>query len=461
MRRVLASLLLGLCAAGVQAQSGLEQRQEQARTQQAQLRERITQIEAEISRGQADRVDAAQQLKASEVAISDINRKLDQLHERQKTAQQQLKRAHNQQIEQEALLEVRREELAEQLRGQYASGLSPWAALLSGDDPQDISRELQYLGYVNRSQARAVRAVDQSLKRLAELRKTIEDNQAALKELERQVTEQKAELQAQKLEREKVLARIDAELKDQRKQAQQLERNDKRLASLIDKLDVALAEQRERAREEAERRKAEQARLAKERAERERQQREQALQAEQAKTQRERQEDEQVAAARAERARQQRELADQERRSQVAAAPAARTEPVGGFNGLNKGLPLPVRSTEVLGRFGAQRPDGGLWRGIVLRAPEGAPVKAVAGGRVVYASWLSGFGNILIVDHGQKYLSVYAYNQALLRQVGDIVATGDTVASVGATGGQVESGLYFEIRHQGAPVNPLLWLKQP
>src|SRR5690606_23176341 len=233
------------------------------------------------------------------------------------------------------------------------------------------------------------------------------------------------------------LARIDAELKDQRKQAQQLERNDKRLGTLIDKLDVALAEQRERAREEAERRKAEQARLAKERAERERQQREQALQAEQAKTQRERQEDEQVAAARAERARQQRELADQERRSQVAAAPAARTEPVGGFNGLNKGLPLPVRSTEVLGRFGAQRPDGGLWRGIVLRAPEGAPVKAVAGGRVVYASWLSGFGNILIVDHGQKYLSVYAYNQALLRQVGDIVATGDTVASVGATGGQV------------------------
>jgi septal ring factor EnvC (AmiA/AmiB activator) len=137
----------------------------------------------------------------------------------------------------------------------------------------------------------------------------------------------------------------------------------------------------------------------------------------------------------------------------------ARAAPPGGFTGLHRGLPYPV-SGEVLGRFGAERPEGGLWRGIVLRSPEGTRVQAVAAGRVVYANWLSGFGNIMIVDHGAKYLSVYAYNQSLLKRVGDIVAAGDTIATVGATGGQVDSGLYFEIRHQGTPVNPLLWLRR-
>ncbi|ETG99070.1 peptidoglycan DD-metalloendopeptidase family protein, partial [Bordetella bronchiseptica] len=143
------------------------------------------------------------------------------------------------------------------------------------------------------------------------------------------------------------------------------------------------------------------------------------------------------------------------------AAPArtASAAPVGGGNGLRRGLPMPVRGT-IQGRFGVDRPDGGVWRGLVLRTAEGTPVKVVAPGTVVYAEWLRGFGNLIIVDHGQQYLTVYAYNQSLLKRVGDRVAAGDTIATVGATGGQVESGLYFEIRHRGAPVDPAQWLAQ-
>ena len=107
---------------------------------------------------------------------------------------------------------------------------------------------------------------------------------------------------------------------------------------------------------------------------------------------------------------------------------------VGGGNGLKHGLPMPVRG-QVQGRFGVDRPDGGVWRGVVLRA-EGTPVKAVAPGTVVYAEWLRGFGNLIIVDHGQQYLTVYAYNQSLLKRVGDPVGGGDTIALVGATGGR-------------------------
>ena len=134
-------------------------------------------------------------------------------------------------------------------------------------------------------------------------------------------------------------------------------------------------------------------------------------------------------------------------------------EPEGGFRGLTRGLPYPVRG-QVQGKFGAARPDGGIWRGIVLRANAGTTVRAVAPGRVVFANWMSGFGNLLIIDHGRDYLSVYAYNQSTLKQVGDIVGRGEAVARVGATGGQVEPGLYFELRHQGKPINPQVWLGQ-
>jgi len=114
---------------------------------------------------------------------------------------------------------------------------------------------------------------------------------------------------------------------------------------------------------------------------------------------------------------------------------------------------------KIMARFGSARPDGGLWRGILLAAPEGTPVKVIAAGTVVYADWLRGFGNLLIVDHGQQFMSVYGHNQGLLKKVGDAVRAGDTVATVGATGGQLESGLYFEIRHRGAPQDPGKFLR--
>jgi septal ring factor EnvC (AmiA/AmiB activator) len=125
--------------------------------------------------------------------------------------------------------------------------------------------------------------------------------------------------------------------------------------------------------------------------------------------------------------------------------------------GLSKSVRWPIRGT-VMARFGTDRPEGGVWRGILVRADVGAAVQVVGAGTVVYSNWLRGFGNLLIVDHGQEYLSVYAYNQSLLKQVGDTVRAGETVALAGSTGGQVDSALYFEIRHRGAAVDPIAYL---
>jgi septal ring factor EnvC (AmiA/AmiB activator) len=140
--------------------------------------------------------------------------------------------------------------------------------------------------------------------------------------------------------------------------------------------------------------------------------------------------------------------------------PQARNEP---FSKLRGRLSLPVRG-ELSRRFGAQKGpiaggNGPITKGIFIRAPGGQPVRAIASGQVVYADWMRGFGNLLIVDHGEAYLSIYANNESVLRQVGDLVGAGETVATTGASGGNEETGLYFEIRHLGRAFDPLRWVK--
>lgn len=129
------------------------------------------------------------------------------------------------------------------------------------------------------------------------------------------------------------------------------------------------------------------------------------------------------------------------------------------FAALRGRLALPVRG-ELGSRFGSPRADGGVtWKGLFIAARAGEDVRAVAGGRVVYADWLRGFGNLLIVDHGGSYMTLYANAEALLKQVGDVIRGGEAVATVGNSGGNAESGLYFEMRHEGRPFDPLQWVQ--
>lgn len=129
------------------------------------------------------------------------------------------------------------------------------------------------------------------------------------------------------------------------------------------------------------------------------------------------------------------------------------------FNTLKGKLILPVRG-KLVNRFGGQRSGRHIkWKGLFISSPGGSDVKAIAKGRVVFADWLRGFGNLLIIDHSHDYMSLYGNNEALLKQVGDIVRSGDTVATVGNSGGNPDFGLYFELRHKGKAFDPLTWIK--
>lgn len=130
------------------------------------------------------------------------------------------------------------------------------------------------------------------------------------------------------------------------------------------------------------------------------------------------------------------------------------------FRSLKGKLALPVRGT-LRNQYGTRRPEGTLlWTGWFLRAAANQPVKAVAAGRVVYADWLRGFGNLIIVDHGQGYMSLYGNNETLYKQVGDTLRGEDTIAAVGSSGGNEDSGLYFELRFEGKPFDPKPWVRK-
>ncbi len=128
--------------------------------------------------------------------------------------------------------------------------------------------------------------------------------------------------------------------------------------------------------------------------------------------------------------------------------------------GLGAGdLPWPVHG-QVQRRFGQERASGRMrWQGMVIRAPLGSDVRAVAAGQVVFADWLRGFGLLAIVDHGDDHMSLYGYADALYKRTGDRVEGGETIAAVGQSGGQSDVGLYFEIRQGGKPIDPRQWLQ--
>jgi septal ring factor EnvC (AmiA/AmiB activator) len=130
----------------------------------------------------------------------------------------------------------------------------------------------------------------------------------------------------------------------------------------------------------------------------------------------------------------------------------------GPFAQLRGRLALPVKG-ELANRFGSPREDGGtVWKGLFIAARAGEEVRAIAAGRVVFADWLRGFGNLLIIDHGDGYMSLYGYNETLFKRVGDTIRGGERVAAVGNTGGHSDSGLYFEMRHEGRPFDPMSWV---
>ncbi len=363
------------------------------------LRQRIEQLKKEIEQASEDRSEAADALMQSERRISDVNRSLRELGERLRTLNKELDALFIASRQTQADLEAQQAQLAQLLRASHAqAGNDAFRLLLSGRDPAEISRNLAYLRYVGQARQNIIRDYQSTLERLRALEAQTQERKHSLIQARAEQLRQKTALESEMRQRQVVLDRLSDQIRAQRQQVSTLVRDEQRLARLIERLSRMVAKP--------------------------------LRQIQKPKT-------------------------PGQQVTEVADASLANIE----FEKLKGRLALPVAG-EILSRYGQPRDGGGpAWKGLFIRAPRGREVRAVGNGRVAFADWLRGFGNLLILDHGDGYLSLYSNNESLYKQVGELVRAGDVIATVGNTGGQEHPGLYFELRRQGRPFDPLSWVK--
>ncbi len=394
---VAAALLLQ--ATGVHAQKASA---ELERQRLEELRTRIDKLQRDLSKSEESRSEAADALKVSEKAISEVNRNLVALGREEgkighslNEVQARIKSTRTDVNRQQDLLD-------RMLRHQYMYGNADALQLvLDGQDVATVERQLQYFGYISRMRAGLIAKMKQTLTNLAELESAARVKKSELAANAEQQRKARASLQNERQARQKVVARFAADISKSRREIGRLKRDEDRLAKLVDQLAKALAQQQ----------------------------------------------------------RSEGRTPGRIRKPGETVDDVADASFVGrAFQTLRGKLKLPVRG-ELAGRFGSAREEGGVtWKGLFIKSGSGQPVKAVADGRVIFADWLRGFGNLLILDHGGGYMSLYGNNESLLKQLGDTVPSGETIASVGSTGGAAESGVYFELRHEGKPFDPMKWV---
>jgi septal ring factor EnvC (AmiA/AmiB activator) len=410
-------LLLGLALAlalplpsGAQTTRETERKLQKLRTELKGVAQERRQIEGQ--RGQASRqlreadekvARTGRALAQTEAALREQGRALAEAEQRRSTLQGNLAQQHR--------------ELAGLLRAAYQLGNhAPLKLLLSQDTVADANRALAYHRYLQRERAQRITTLTADLKELEALQAQIAERKQKLQGTQQDQKQQAAALEADRRDRAKTVASLEERFKDQREKEQALGQDAKALETLLANLRAAAA------RAEAERRAAAR-RAAAEKAAAERAARQAAAQG--------------------------RPPPPTKVPPAVASAPAPK---VGGL-----GWPL---SGNLLARYGGKLPDGRTSSGVLIGAPAGSTVTAVADGTVVFSDWMTGYGMILIVDHGNGYMSLYAHNDTLLKDAGARVSRGDAVAKVGNSGGQGVTALYFELRRGGQPVNPDSWLQR-
>ncbi len=374
----------------------------------------IEKLKKELAANENQKSEAADALKESELAISEANRTLADLNNERAATAEELAELESAVAATQASIARSRERLVALLRTRYKAGeIEAWRLLLNQQDPNAASRELSYYRYLAQAQQALAQRLQGELTKLDELAAQVRSKHEQFERIAREKQRQKQQLQSQKQQKQVLLSKLDQKIGAQRNQIQKLAADEKRLSGLIERLEQLAR------RQDAERQKA--------RAKQEKQVREK-----------------QVHAGKTSPARRNDALPEE---AQSAAA----------FAALRGRLRLPARG-EIVGRFGAPRNEATSWKGVFIKAAEGQPIKAVASGHVIYADWLRGFGNILIVDHGGGYISLYSACESVLKKVGDPVKAGDTIATTGNSGGMSDSGVYFEIRQNGKPLDPMTWV---
>lgn len=377
------------------------------------LRTRIQQLQQQMQRDRSHQAELGTALKQAERQLADATTALDKLNQ-----QIQMQRERHTDLvkrsEQVArALQTDRRQLTNLLRTAYQMGSEPTLKLfLNQQDPAMLNRMMIYYDYFNRARMQDMASLTQRLTQLTALRQQVVTVQSKLDTLQAEQASAIDEIAKTKQQRQQALAALNAQLSTQQKQLDTLRQNESQLQALIVKLQRELERQRQR--ELARRRELERQR-----------QRELARQRSQTRTARQQQPD----------------IIDTTSR----------------FASLRGKLPWPTQG-RLAARYGSSRYEGKMrWNGILIKTTQGSPIQAVASGTVIFADALPGYGRVLIISHGNGYLTLYGQMDTLAKRKDDDVAAGDNLGQAGS-GVQGESGLYFEIRKGSRTLDPGDWL---
>lgn len=377
------------------------------------VREQIQQKQQEIQDQKKDLASLQTQLKEDEAAIDAANRQLQQSQQKLSSVRDKLRRLEAERQKLEAESRQQNHLLTEQFDEAYRMGQHDYLKLLlNQQDPATLDRILAYYGYINDARLKILKQLDTNRTRLLKNKSAISESSQELKELINTQQKDQKNLQQTQTKREQTAQKINSSLQSDQAQLTKLQEAEKAMLKKIEEERKRLEAERERKRKEA---------LAK-------------------------------ARAAAKKAGQSQAAAEKRERARLAL-----TE----LKGLGKAgkLRWPVQGP-LLRKFGEERAGEVRWKGILIEAASGTPVRAAAEGDVVFADWLAGFGNVIVIDHGKGYLTLYGNNAQILKQTGQSVKAGDSIATVGNSGNTGATGVYFEIRRAGAPVNPVSLLSK-
>ena len=397
--------------AGSKAPSEKEtlKKRNELKTQQASLQEQLSDLKKRLSETEASHNEASDALAASEAAISKVNRRLRNLGSERVRVENRLKELREQERAVSGQLTDAEKQIRVIAQAQYLNTQrESWQTLIAGSNPHELARDAAALRYFAQAEERAAHRLAY---RQANIQSVSEETLSKRKELaniEQREREDRAQLVKDQADRKQALTKLQKQISEQRASIDKMERDQARLGELVASIDKLLAQQ-----------KAEAQRLAEERAR-------------------------------------------QQRKAGQATASNSYVPPLKGQFAKLKGRLMMPALGKIVGRFGQARANvsgkSTTWKGLQIQAKQGSDVLACAAGQVVFSDWLRGFGNLIIIDHGDGFLSIYGNNESLYKSVGDRINRGDTIASVGNTGGEDVPGLYFELRHNGRPFNPLPWI---
>ncbi|NQD93039.1 murein hydrolase activator EnvC [Pseudomonas sp. CrR25] len=381
---------------------------EAARADVAELKKLLERLQGEKSGVQQDLRKTETEMGQLEQQVKGLQNELQESEEELQRLDQEKKKLQGARLEQQRLIGI-------QARAAYQSGRQEYLKLLlNQQNPEKFSRTLTYYDYLSEARLEQLAAFNETLRQLNNVEQEIGKQQALLQDQKSALDSRREELAQARKERQSALAKLSQELSagDRKLKARQQEQA--QLARVLKTIEETLARQ----------------------------------------------------AREAEQARQRALTAAREQQRDTGAAPADGPRVSAGaiyggpFAQARGKLPWPVDG-RLVARYGT--PRGGdartKWDGVLIGAAAGSQVRAVHGGRVVFADWLRGAGLLVILDHGNGYLSLYGHNQSLLKDAGDLVKAGEPIATVGTSGGQDTPALYFAIRQQGRPSDPAQWCR--